>query len=246
MTASAPGFSSSVSSSLVATVTLPGLILTDGVSVGQNLQVSGQVYLGEPAPTGGITVTLNSSSSNLLLSASATVLGSTTTTVTIPGGGYEADFNIQALGSTGTFTYTASVPGYQVKTGAVTLTPSGIVISGPFGYGNALYGNVGVASQVYVSTAQLNPTDLSFVAVQALAPVVSSLSVSLNSSSLGIGTISPSVSITPTSYTAGIGAGTEIATFTGVASGTTIISVLQPGGYSLPSNYTTLTADVFN
>src|SRR4029077_14364034 len=44
----------------------------------------------------------------------------------------EAEFWLQALADVGEVKYTASAPGFDSGTGTATLTPSGIVVFGPF------------------------------------------------------------------------------------------------------------------
>jgi hypothetical protein len=64
-------------STLTATVITPGISVTDGVTVGQNLQVEAAINLGEPAPNEGVEVELSSDQpGQLLLSPSGAQVGS--------------------------------------------------------------------------------------------------------------------------------------------------------------------------
>ena len=120
--------------SVATTVLVPGMAVTDEISIGYNLQTGGSLHLGEPAPAGGVVVTLTSSDpSKLLLSRTADQVGSDCITIAIPAGGVGGSYFIQALAGSGEVTYTATAPGFRTRTGTVTLTPSGLVMGGPQG-----------------------------------------------------------------------------------------------------------------
>jgi hypothetical protein len=120
--------------SVAATVLVPGMAVTDDISIGYNLQTGGSLHLGEPAPAGGVVVTLTSSDpSKLLLSRTPDQVGSDCITIPIPAGGVNGSYHIQALAGSGVVTYTATAPGFRARTGTVTLTPSGLVMGGPQG-----------------------------------------------------------------------------------------------------------------
>ncbi len=120
--------------SVATTVLVPGMAVTDEISIGYNLQTGGSLHLGEAAPAGGVTVTLTSSDpSKLLLSRTADQVGSDCITIAIPAGGVGGAYFIQALAGSGEVTYTATAPGFRTRTGTVTLTPSGLVMGGPQG-----------------------------------------------------------------------------------------------------------------
>lgn len=105
------------------------------LSVGRNLQTFATVALSEPAPAGGVQVTLTSSDSRrLLLSINPETAGAPTLTLTVKARFRETpEFWLQSLGDAGEVTYTAAAPGYASGTGTVTLSPSGLVIIGPMG-----------------------------------------------------------------------------------------------------------------
>ena len=114
----------------MATVRTPGIAAANEMTVGQNLQLAAAVSLGEPAPDGGIAITLTSNDpANLLLSTSATEQGKASIKINIPGGGVSANYYLQALGCSGTVTHTAAAPGYLTRTGTISLAPSGVIIS---------------------------------------------------------------------------------------------------------------------
>ena len=239
ITAATPaGFSTpAAAASLTASVRRPALNVDDGLVIGRNLQQIATVLLGQPAPTGGLPVTLTSNSGSLLLSTSATAAGSGSITITVPVGQSSANFYLQSLASSGTVTYSASAPGYTSRTASVGLAPSGIVIAGPFGFGFPLSTNVGAGPQpVTVFTALLDPATNGYVASQPLAGGMT-LSVSLTNSNPAVGTVTTPVTISANSDNG-------VAQFNPLAVGQTTIAVVQPAGYTTPSNNTVLTVRV--
>jgi hypothetical protein len=230
------GFSTPAQSgSLTASVIMPGLVIDSGVDIGNNLQATGTLLLGQPAPSGGLAVTLTSSSGQLRLSTSPTTAGSSSITITVPAGQNSANYYLQGLGDSGSPTYTATAPGYNPRTGTVFLAPSGVVIEGPSGSFPFSAPVGGGNRTLTVSTALLN-AGLGFVSTQPLAGGLS-LPVILGNTHSAFGTVTSPVTI------AG-GSDNATSQFTPVAAGSTTISVTQPSGYSLPSSRTTVTANV--
>jgi len=131
LSAAAEGFSTSATlSSVEAKVLLPGLAVSDHLTLGRDLQVAGVLSLGVAAPAAGTSVTLTSSDPRrLVFSDSATRVGSPSLTLTVGKGQASANYYLQALGDSGTVTYTASAKGFRDRTAAVMLAPSGIVIT---------------------------------------------------------------------------------------------------------------------
>jgi len=254
LTASAPGFSGpSPLATLKAVVKKPGIALTNA-TIGQDLQVSGDVILGRPAPDGGLEVTLTSSHPDrLLLSDSETNPGSKSVTLTIPAGATSAKYYLQALGASGEVTYSASAPGFLDKTGNVTLTPSGVLLGmfgppdeaelfrkesadAPHGFAASLSGSRMTPVMVY--TAQLDPVHhrAADITVQPLRAGLS-LAIALESSDPSVGTIDSPVHIAGGSREA-------IAEFTASHTGPTVISVATPAGFTTAGNATSITAIV--
>ena len=93
------------------------------------------VLLGEPAPEGGLDVTLTSSdASKLLLSADSEKVGAESITLHIPAGENRATYHLQGLADSGMVTHTATGKGYRTREAPVTLAPSGImVVYAPYG-----------------------------------------------------------------------------------------------------------------
>ena len=111
----------------------PSLTLAPA-TVGNRLQQSASVKLGEQAPDDGVQITLRSSDpARLRFSKAEDQPGSESITILVRQGYRESrEFWLQALDSSGTVTYSAEAPGYEKGTATVTLAPSAIVISGPF------------------------------------------------------------------------------------------------------------------
>src|SRR5205085_1049541 len=107
-------------------------IAVPDVAVGYNLQKSAMFILAEPAPDEGVDIVLKSSQpARLRISKSPDQPGAASVVIRVRQGYRESpEFWLQALGSEGAVSYTASAPGLT-GTGTVTLSPSGIAIVGP-------------------------------------------------------------------------------------------------------------------
>ena len=93
---------------VVAKVQRPGLAVSDGLAIGKNLQLGGVLSLGQPAPEGGLEVTLVSDDpEKLLISDSLTTVGKKSITLKLAAGKFSERYSLQALGGAGTVTYTA-------------------------------------------------------------------------------------------------------------------------------------------
>src|SRR5207248_9659746 len=111
------------------------------------------------------------------------------------------------------------------------LTPSGIVIAGPNGPGFPFNTPLSSGNQpISVSTAQLDASG-NFIQVQPLAGPAS-LTVPLTNSTAAGGTVTATATIAP-GHTAG-GSGTV--QFHPLTTGTTMIGVNQPAGFSAPTD----------
>jgi hypothetical protein len=224
-------------SRIATVITAQLVILPNLLTIGKNLQAPATLLLGEPASAGGLTATLTSNSGNLKLSASETTAGVDVLMLTIPENQSSAVFYVQALTDSGIATYTASVPGYSPRDGQVNMVPSGVVIAGSFGFGTPVQAPLSGGPQpVSVFTARLLPGTLAFDETQALAGGMT-LSVGLTNSNPGVGTI-----VTPVGINGGSAEG--ITQFTPLAVGSTTISILTPGNFAQPSQFTTVTAQV--
>ncbi len=224
-------------SAVVATVTTPNLVIQNA-TVGNGLQSIGTVLIGQAAPAGGLEVLINSASPLVKLSLTETTAGSAQIRVIIPANQSAANFVIQAFGDNGVASYSASAPGYLPASATVTLARSGVVISGPFGFGFPLITTMSGGSQpVSVSTALLDASN-NFLGSQAVAGGTSvSVVVSKSSEPPVVGNVATPIVI-PGGSSEGVGQ------FTPLAVGQTTLSVTQPTGFSLPNTFTTLVARV--
>jgi hypothetical protein len=235
------GFSTpSSDTSRLATVITPSISLTQDLTVGRNLQASGTVILGQPAPPGGIQVQITSNSGDLLLASSPTAAGAASIMISIPEGMFSALYYLHALADSGTATYTASAPGYSPRTVSMFMARSGVVISGEFGFGFPLATTINAPPQpVLLYTYRLDAGNAP-LEPQALAGGLT-LSVDLENSNPGVGSVTSPVIITGgngTPESPGMGQ------FTPLSLGSTVLSVETPAGYTQPTLNTTLTVVV--
>ena len=228
ITASSSGWNSS---SIVATVQAPTLVVTGGITVGQFLEDTGTLILPVPAPSGGLHVTLQSNSSLLKLATDPTKAGAGSIGIDFTAGQSIANYYIQSLGATGAATYTATAPGYSAGNGSINLSPSGIVIFGP-SFCASCNAPLGTTLNLNVYTAQLDASGKP-VSPQALAGG-SSLPVTLTNSNRAVGTVPGTALIAP-------GTSSMQVTFTPPTSpvtGVTNISVTQPANWTTPDSNT--------
>ena len=186
--------------------------------------------------------------SRLLLSASATVPGSKSITITVPAGASNAQYYLQSLSDSGSVSYAASAPKYHSATGTISLTPSGVLLTGPAGapdeaevlrpeapeFPHGFFGNLaaGKTTGIVVYTAYLVPKTHrgADITIQPLRAGIS-LKVNLQNSN-------PAVGIIPDSVTIMGGSDQAEAKFTALSVGSTVLSVDTPAGYTTPRNST--------
>jgi hypothetical protein len=243
-----PGFSVPAEfATWTVVVEKPRLTLTD-LAIGKDLEESGLLMVGLPAPAQGLTVTLVSENpEKLLLSASATEPGSASLTLQIKPGATSIIVFPQALTDSGTAKYTASAPGFRSGSGVISLMPSGVLITpadhGPPDEAQVLRGAdityrffpslaAGKKNQLAVWTVRLDPVSLrgADITVQPLRPGVS-ITVPLTNKEPSVGRIQPSVTITGGEMRA-------IAEFEPLSVGSTVISVTTPKGFTTSANST--------
>jgi hypothetical protein len=234
---------------LTAAVSQPQIsLILPTTSIGANLQLQASGSLNASAPSLlNITVT-SSDPTKVLLSNSATTAGPSNgiITVTVASGnglsgvGFPAFF-VQALQSSGSVTLTASAPGWATGTIVVNLAPSGFVLISPNGTGQN-FGTICAPSScgsttLTVQAMQLNASTL---APQTPEEVAGGLivNVSVGDNTPSVGTISGS----PVAIGGGATSGTVI--FQPLNTGTTLLSVTAPSGFSTPSTGASLNAGV--
>jgi hypothetical protein len=228
------GFStpSSTYNTLPVTVSTSKIVLTqDQAAIGKDLEIPASFVLSQPAPSGGLTVTLTSSDASLLrFGVNATDAGQGTLQITVPAGNTVANFYLQGLGSSGTVTYKASAVGYADGNATIILTPSGVVLSDAVTGFPFLSVASGSTVTMSVNMAQLNPADNTFQATQQLRGGLT-LNVTVNTGNSAVATVDSPVTI------AGGADPTTITTLVhGVGPGTTSVTVTQPPGYVAATN----------
>jgi hypothetical protein len=220
---------------LTATVRAPDILLTGGGNLGLDLQRSVTITL-EAAPPQPVDVTVTSNAGAIAtISTDGTVAGGTSLTFTGVTGTFVADIALQgrALGST---TLTAQASGYDDGSLAVNVTPSGF----RFASGPTIDFSTTVSAPnttLGVNSCRLNPTTLQFL---EFLPVRGGLTVNVDvtSSNPSVGAITAS----PLVFTGGIGSRTTA--FDPASTGTTVIEIEVPPGFSPPALNRVLTATV--
>ncbi len=174
------GFSTQASGGhLTATVGQPQILLTP-TTVGYQLQVPGQGQLSDPAPTGGLEVTIKSDTpGTVLLSTNATAAGSNSIILTVPEGTTALPaFYVQgvAIGS-GQLEASASNYGFnQVQNnGVVTVQHSTFLLAGPSGVPGQAFSTTAYSTTLdtplLLTAWQLNPMQQEQIAGGVTVPV---------------------------------------------------------------------------
>jgi hypothetical protein len=258
LSVSAPGLKTPARlNEVLATVKMPGIGVGDDIVVGQNLQAGAALNLGEPAPEGGVTVTLTSADpKKLVLAAAAQDAGQPFIRIHVPAGKSNATYYLQGLGREGTVTHTATAPGYTQRTGTLTLAPSGVILSldthGPpdeaelfrpqtaGGPQNGFFAHLKEqkSTPLVLFTAYLDPAThrSADITVQQLRGGLT-LPVDLSNSHPEVAAVQEKVIIKG-------GSDRVIMPFKPSATGQTLISVATPPGFTKPSNSTELLAIV--
>jgi hypothetical protein len=215
-------------------------ILPCNATVGKSMEAPCNITLnGTAANLLNVTVTSNDPS-KLLLSATPDGAGQASITVVVaPNHSISSTFYVYGLDSNGSPTYTATATGFGSTTGTVTLAPSGFIITGPnLGYDFATNTQLPVGVSVY--SALLTPTG-DFSAAQNVA---GGLSINVNvtatdiAPAVGVGTLNPS------QLTIAGGTGSAGTYFQPAGAGTTQLAVVQPSGFTIPNQYSTVKATV--
>ena len=184
-----------------------------------------------------VTVTITSNDTSIAtVSKSATTFGQpsvTFTNVTTASVG-----TIYVQGQTlGTTTLTATASGYNTGTGGVTVNPSGFVI-------NPSQGNISTtptssATAVTLEPAILTPGILTFAGAAELNPSIGPFNIGITSTNTAAGNITTS----PVVFHGGDTS--DSTTFQPAAAGTTnLVLGAQPAGFSTPTQYQQITANV--
>jgi hypothetical protein len=207
-------------------------------TVGRNLQTFATVSLKEPAPEGGVELTIRSTDpGKLLLSKNPDTAGSALISLNVPAKYRESpEFWIQALDGSGSVAYTASAPGFRPATGVVTLAPSGVVLIGPFRAPKFPTTTGAEPSRLTLYTALLDAS-LKFVEQQLVAGGFT-VSVDLKSSNTAAGRIAESPLTIPG------GSSSATTEFVPSGAGETTLTASTPPGFSTPADLGAITAIV--
>ena len=237
ISASSPQISTATA---VVNVAPPPVITFSIGNLGQDLQAGGAIYLGAPAPLGGVNVTLTSSTpTSLVIAPNATTAGTGSLVVNILAGNSSASFTYQALQNNGSVVISASAPGYTSGTGTSILRPSGFAIASGNITTTTLSGNTSVNACAY----QLTPGTLVNEGQSTLRFGVTPVSLALSSSNVSAGTITNSPQSISGNQTCVSQSGPQFQ-FAPAAAGVTTLSIAPAGGYSVPSFNQTVTATV--
>lgn len=233
-----PGFVSATGySGTTITVTAPTITIATNNRrrIGSQLQRQMSIYLQTPAPSGGLTVTLTSGNPNLLLSTSNSTIGSNSIAVTIPQGvSSGGTFYIQGLASSGQATVVATAPGYQTRNEVFELVPSAIAFFSR-SISRALSGGVFTQDAL---VWQLDPATLNVdTDYRPLLRPGSSLSITINNSNPGVATVPSPAILNPWEDRISLA-------ITPLATGTTVLTPVQPIGFTTPSSDTSLTVNI--
>jgi hypothetical protein len=133
-----------------STFTLPA------ADVGSSLEISASIRTSTPAPASGLDIAVRSSDpARLLFSNRQDQPGAASIVVRVrPGFSESLDFWVQGFGNPGTASYTVTAPDYKTETGTVTVSPSAVIIRGPWG------------SAPFVTTPRAEPSKITFLAVR--------------------------------------------------------------------------------
>jgi hypothetical protein len=243
---------------VTVSVNKPGLSIVGDLYLGKDLQMTGVLAMGEPAPPGGLKVTITiADSAKLLVSAKEDEVGSGSVTLTVPAGQGTAQYFLQALGDSGEVTYEAKAPGYRTRTARIGLSQSAVIVASerygpPDESAVRRRGGIDIPREFFVSlidakthpvlvgiwTAHIDPETgrTADITVQALRPGVS-VTVALASSNPGVATVESPLIIKS-------GSAHIVSRFTPVGAGKTVISINTPEGFGTPKNATSVPATV--
>jgi len=208
--------------------------VTSEVEVGTNLQTSISIRLSERAPEGGMRVTVRSDDPHrFLLAKTPTAPGETALTLELRTGLIVTpEFWIQGIGEPGVATYTVTADGCAPATGKVRVTPSALVIIGPFRAPSFSTTPRSPSAKISVFTARL---DASFDVVEE-QQAARTLKVRIKNSDPSAGAVTPDV------LEISVGSSSAIAEFKPAALGKSTLTVEPVPGFSVPAKFASVTA----
>ena len=213
-----------------------GIVLQSGITIGRNLETYASLKLSEPAPAEGVLVTLSSDDpARLLFSHAPDEKGAPSITFKVNSQYVNSpDFLIQAFDDSGVATYTAHAPGFGSAKGSVALSPSGLLIVGPF-HSSEFKTTPRTPVKIYVISMLLNRANEP-VDEQPVAGGLT-LEVPFTTSAAQVGAVS-----TTTKLRGGETSAAE--EFRPISTGRTVIACKQPNGFTKPSKLATVGVNV--
>lgn len=207
-------------------------------AIGKNLQAFATVGLSAPAPAAGVEITLRSSdTARLLLSRTPLEKGSETLTLKVGAGFRESpEFWLQGQSADGKVSCRASADGYAEGVGEITLTPSAIILSGPFG-GDSFQSVTG-GPPVKLTLKSVRLDSAGKVAEEQTLAVAPALDVKVISSNGKVGGVQSE------SIPMKIGTSSTHLEFQTTQEGETTLSATVPDGFSSLVNGGTVTAKI--
>lgn len=202
-----------------------GLVFSE-LHVGRNLQTSGTIKLAQPAPASGLEIVIETEDpARLLLAKEPQTAGAASITLKVrPHTQETPEFWVQGFADEGTVRLTAKESMLGEFTGSVSLSPSAILITGPYHAPTFRVTPRSSATRLTVYSMRLD-SSLKPVEQQAVAGGVP-VSVEIQSSDELVGAVDPS------SATIEAGAGIATTDFRPRGVGSTSISVVTPAGFT--------------
>jgi hypothetical protein len=221
--------------SITATVSVPNISIGN-TTTGVNMESSVNLSLGA-TPLTPVTVTVTSNGPSIVsISNSAGSFGQNTVTFNNVTSTNVGTIYVQGQ-SLGTTTLTVTASGYNTGSGTVTVNPSGFIIYPA--QGNISTTPTSSATSVTLEPAILNPGILTYAGTGALNPGIGPFNIGLTSSNTTVGTLTTS----PVVFHGG-DSSNATGFQPGVAGSTTLTVGAQPAGFSTPSQYQQITANV--
>jgi hypothetical protein len=239
-----PGFSTPASGSQLTALVGAPQVLINPVTVGYQLQTVAGGQLSDPAPAGGLPVTITSlTPGTVQLSTSATTSGSSSIVVTVPANTTVLPaFYVQGL-LVGAGQLQASASGYNFTSGnyngSVAITPSGFVIAGPSGVAGQSFSTTTISgdTSLTLTLMRLDPANNPAQIGQLMGGATAN--VAITSGTPGTGSIVNS----PVAFSGGEST-VSTAYFAPLSVGSSVLSVVQPAGFSSPTSGAQLTGAV--
>ena len=212
----------------VVTVSAPTISISCVTVVGLNLQAACSATASQTLPS-SLIASLSSNNPNLLVSIDRTAIGAQTITPALSAGSNSFTFYVQALASSGSATVSLAIPGYTTGSANFTLSNSGF-----YTYPGATI-NVGQSAQVQVYAAVLGAAPSYPRLAEMEVRGGTSVTLTMSSTNPGVHSALPTVtfSTTPANTTGNL----RTFNLTGVSSGSTSITAIQPSGSQQTSTY---------